>query len=80
MELNKLTFVIQLNLIDITYISSFLRIYYFVYYFRVVELGGATIQLPMGGGGASVFFEINNFRRTLREINNLLQELFYINM
>ena len=35
---------------------------------------GATIQFP-GGGGWS-FFEINNFRRTLRKTNNLLQELF----
>ena len=32
------------------------------------------------GGGLEGFFEINNFGRTLREINNLLQELFYINM
>ena len=32
-----------------------------------------------GGGGLEVFL-INNFGRTLREINDLLQELFYINM
>ena len=32
------------------------------------------------GGGAGVFFEINNFGEALREINNLLRELFYINM
>ena len=32
-----------------------------------------------GRGGWS-FLKINNFGRTLREINNLLQELFYINM
>ena len=29
------------------------------------------------GGGIEFFFLINNFGRTLREINNLLQELFY---
>ena len=42
---------------------------------------GATIQYPggRGGGGAGGFFQINNFGRTSREINNLLQELFYIN-
>ena len=40
---------------------------------------GATIRFPGGGGGKSIF-EINNFGRTLREINNLLQELFHINM
>ena len=39
---------------------------------------GATIRFP-GGGGRSIF-EINNFGRTLREINNLLQEMFHINM
>ena len=33
-----------------------------------------------GGGGLEFFFEINNFWRTLREINNLLQELFFINI
>ena len=38
---------------------------------------GATIRFP---GGCWNFFEINNFGRTLREINNLLQELLYINM
>ena len=37
---------------------------------------GTTIQSP--GEGWS-FFKINNFGRTLHEINNLLQGLFYIN-
>ena len=41
---------------------------------------GATIQSPGGEGEAGVFFEINNIGRTLRDINNLLHELFYINM
>ena len=41
---------------------------------------GATVQFPGGGGGGLSFFEINNFGRTLRVINNLLQELFYIIM
>ena len=40
---------------------------------------GATIKLPGGGGGRSIF-EINYFGRSLREINNLLQKLFHINM
>ena len=40
-----------------------------------------TIRFPWGEGGAvRSIFEINNFGRTLREINNLLQELFQINM
>ena len=43
----------------------------------MVKYKGATIQFP-GGGGGGVFL-INNFGRTLREINNSLQELFYIN-
>ena len=33
---------------------------------------GATIQSPGGGGGG---IPINNFERTLREINNLLQRI-----
>ena len=32
------------------------------------------------GGGEGVFFGKNNFGLILHEINNLLQELFYINM
>ena len=43
------------------------------------ESKGATIRFPGGRGGRSIF-DINNFGRTLREINNLLQELFHINM
>ena len=38
---------------------------------------GPTIQSPGGGG---YIFKINNFGGTLREINNLLQELLYIKM
>ena len=41
-------------------------------------------QLLLGGQYSiyilEVFFEIINFGRILREINNLLPELFYINM
>ena len=33
-----------------------------------------------GGGGGGVTFEINNFGQALREINYLLQELFYKNL
>ena len=41
-------------------------------------LGGGPFNFQ--GGGGLEFFLINNFGRTLREINDLLQELFYINM
>ena len=38
-------------------------------------------SIPRGGGGGwSICDEINNFGQTLHEINNLCQELFYINM
>ena len=40
---------------------------------------GPPLDSQAGGGGRRIF-EINNFARTLREINNLLQELFHINM
>ena len=48
------------------------------YLHGLMFLGGHH-SISRGGGGWS-FFEINNFGQTLREINNLLQELFYINM
>ena len=40
--------------------------------------GGGPINLQGGGGG--LFFKLNNFGRARCEINNLLQELFYINV
>ena len=42
----------------------------------------AMIGLPFNlrGRGAGVCFEINNFGQTLHEINNLLEELLYVNM
>ena len=40
---------------------------------------GAPLNFQ-GGGGSGVFFEINNFGQTLHEINNLFQEMFYMNM
>ena len=43
---------------------------------HLAALGGH--HLISKGEGAEFF--INNFGRTLREINNLLQELLYINM
>ena len=52
------------------------------FFFRsdfVSNLRGPPLNSRGGGGGRSIF-EINNFGGTLREINNLLQELFHINM
>ena len=84
--LNKLIRIVALwneKRCRLRYLQIFLVVIMLPFFIHVVitehNCKGATILRFPGGGGWS-FFEINNFGRTLREINNLLQELFYINM
>ena len=44
---------------------------------KQIQGGGGHQYISRGGG---IFLKLNNFRRTRCEINNLLQELFYINV